>query len=82
MNCVIGEFIFQLTILVARAGRLLIHEEIGSWHSTKLTTFMLYYKILNLNIIQYCSTVYKDNEGLGFLAQNQLNIYFVTSRQV
>ena len=41
MNYVIAEFVFQLTILVARAGRLLIHEEIGSWHSTKLTTVML-----------------------------------------
>jgi len=41
MNCVIAEFVFQSTILVARAGCLLIHEEIGSWHNTKLTTVEL-----------------------------------------
>ena len=33
-------------------------------------------------IIQYSSTVYRDYEGLGFLAPKyQLNICFVTSRQ-
>ena len=33
-------------------------------------------------LIQYSSTVYRDHAGLGFLApQNQLNIYFVTTRQ-
>ena len=37
-------------------------------------------------IIQYSSTVYRDHKGLGFLApkyhpKNQLNIYFMTSRQ-
>ena len=41
MNCIIAEFVFQSTILVARAGRLLIHEEIGSWHNAKLTIVML-----------------------------------------
>ena len=50
----------------------------------KFATRMLLTKCL-FSIIQYGSTVYKDHEGLGFIAQkhhpNQLDIYFVTSRK-
>ena len=60
-----------------------VHNMIGT-HVCILVSLNLLYSKVSPYILQYSSTVYRDHEGLGFLAPKylpkhmQLNIYFLT----